>query len=67
VIEIVSIDYEEKDLSINLPWYLAQGVKDVLVVDPRMGRAFHHQHGAAIRELSLPVMVDLHCGCRVQL
>ena len=67
VIEVVSIDYEEKDLSINPPWYLAQGVKDVLVVDPRMGRAFHHQHSAAVRALSLPTMVDLRCGCRVHL
>ena len=33
VIEIVSLGYEEKDLSINPPWYLAMGVKDVLVAD----------------------------------
>ena len=41
VIEIVSLDYEAKDLSINPPWYLAQGVKDVLVIDPRARRVTH--------------------------
>lgn len=65
VIEIVSPDYEAKDLSINPPWYLAQGVKDVLVVDPRAGRVTHFSHGRAGSEHALPLTVTLHCGCCV--
>lgn len=67
VLEIISPDYEEKDLSINPPWYLSQGVQDVLVVDPRSRRARHFRHGFAPRDLVLPAVVDLHCGCRVTL
>ena len=48
VIEIVSLDYEEKDLSINPPWYLSQGVRDVLVVEPRERKVHHFRHGAPV-------------------
>ncbi len=65
VIEIVSLDYEAKDLSINPPWYLAQGVKDVLVVDPRARRVTHFSHGQASAEHALPRTFMLHCGCQV--
>jgi len=64
VIEIVSPGYEEKDLSINPPWYLAMGVKDVLVVDPRAGEVRHHRHGAQMSTRRLPATFDLLCGCR---
>jgi Uma2 family endonuclease len=33
-IEVVSKGYEAKDLEIGPPFYLAQGVKDVIVCDP---------------------------------
>ncbi|HEU4324119.1 MAG TPA: Uma2 family endonuclease [Roseiflexaceae bacterium] len=65
VIEIVSLGYEEKDLSINPPWYLAQGVKDVLVVDPRAGRLLHFGHGRPRLELPTPQPIALQCGCQV--
>ncbi len=65
VIEIVSLDYEAKDLSINPPWYLAQGVKDVLVVDSRARRVTHFSHGQASAEHALPRTFMLHCGCQV--
>lgn len=65
VIEIVSPDYETKDLSINPPWYLAQGVKDVLVIDPRAGQATHFQHGQPTHTYALPLTVELLCGCQV--
>ncbi len=48
MIEIVSLDYEEKDLSINPPWYLSQGVRDVLVVEPRERKVHHFRHGAPV-------------------
>lgn len=65
VIEIVSPDYEEKDLSINPPWYLSQGVKDVIVVNPRAHHARHFSQGQDVCELHKPQMVELLCGCCV--
>jgi hypothetical protein len=41
VIEIVSPGYTEQDLSINPPWYLSQGVKDVLIGSTGGVRALH--------------------------
>jgi hypothetical protein len=65
VVEMVSPGYEPKDLSINPPWYLAQGVRDVLVVDPRADQLTHFQHGHAPQTHTLPVSIDLHCGCQL--
>jgi hypothetical protein len=67
VIEIISLGYEEKDLSINPPWYLAMGVKDVLVIDPHTGLVRHHRHGAPVATHHQPKTVELLCGCRVVL
>jgi Uma2 family endonuclease len=64
VVEIVSIGYEEKDLSINPPWYLSMGVKDVLVIDPRAGEVRHHRHGAPLLVRRTPATFELLCGCR---
>lgn len=40
VVEIVSAGYEEKD-RIGLPFYLGQGIADVVVYDPRTGEVIH--------------------------
>lgn len=64
VIEIVSPEYEEKDLSVNPPWYLSQGVKDVLVVEPRERKVFHFRNAAPPTEYMSPQKIDLLCGCR---
>ena len=64
VIEIVSLGYEEKDLSINPPWYLSMGVKDVLVVEPREGQVRHFRHAAPMVVRSQPSAFELLCGCR---
>lgn len=65
VIEIVSPGYSEKDLSVNPPWYLAQGVKDVLVVEPRERWVQHFSHGRPPTTRPWPYTAELHCGCRV--
>lgn len=67
VVEIISLGYEEKDLSINPLWYLAQGVKDVLVVDPRAQRCLHFSHGQAPTDLALPQTLELRCGCQLRI
>lgn len=67
VIEIVSPDYAEKDLSINPPWYLAQGVKDVVVFEPREGVVVHYRHQHPAVRTTAPVVIDLQCGCQCTL
>ncbi len=69
VIELLSLGYEEKDLGPDgASFYLACGVRDVLIVDPRGGSTLHYQLGtAAPASLRPPVSVDLQCGCRVRL
>lgn len=68
VIEILSLGYEEKDLGDDgAPFYLACGVRDVLIVDPRAGRVLHYRAGQALRVLETPQTIDLQCGCHLQL
>jgi len=66
VVEILSPGYEEKDLGPDgAPFYLAYGVQDVLIFDPRSGAVYHDTPDAARRVLAAPVTIDLRCGCRV--
>jgi len=64
VIEVVSKGYEAKDLEIAPPFYLSQGVKDILVFDPSTLLVLHVRHGHAERRIA-PVEVSLLCGCTV--
>jgi Uma2 family endonuclease len=63
VIEVLSKGYEAKDLQVGVPFYLSQGVKDVVVFDPYSLQVLHFR-GDEKRELRSPVEVDLLCGCR---
>ncbi len=64
VVDVVSQGYEAKDLEIGPPFYLSQGVKDVLVFDPRTLLVLHLSTGQA-RRLTSPVTIDSTCGCSV--
>lgn len=64
VIEVVSKGYEAKDLEIGPPFYLSQGVKDVIVFDPLTLLVLHVRKDRTTRQVS-PVEVDLECGCQV--
>jgi len=64
VIEVVSKGYEAKDLEIAPPFYLSQGVKDIVVFDPSTLLVLHVRHGKAERMIA-PVEVPLQCGCVV--
>ena len=64
VVEVVSKGFEAKDLEIAPPFYLSQGVKDVLVFDPATLLVLHVRHGQAQRLIS-PVAISLQCGCYV--
>ncbi|MBC8160035.1 MAG: Uma2 family endonuclease [Roseiflexaceae bacterium] len=66
VIEIISLSYEEKDLGEDgAPFYLACGVRDVIIVDPRAGTARHYRPGRTDM-LATPARIDLSCGCQVE-
>ena len=64
VIEVVSKGYEAKDLEIGLPFYLAQGVKDVIVFDPTSLLVLHARREKTVR-LTSPQALTLECGCEV--
>ena len=64
VIEVVSKGYEAKDLEIAPPFYLSQGVKDVIVFDPLTLLVLHVRKERTTRQVS-PVTIALECGCQV--
>lgn len=63
VIEVISKGYEAKDLDIGPQFYLAQGVKDVVVFNPYTLVVLHIRKDGAARHVS-PVALELACGCR---
>jgi Uma2 family endonuclease len=64
VIEVVSKGYEAKDLQIGPPFYLSQGIKDVVVFNPATD-AVMHVRSDGTQHLSSPALIELECGCRV--
>jgi len=62
VIEIISKGYEKKDLEIGVPFYLASGVKDVVVFNPYTNEILHFREGEK-RDLKSPVEIEFACGC----
>lgn len=65
VIEVVSRGSERKDLELSPPFYLAQGVKDVVVLDPYTGIVWHHRSDRTVERHQSPVDLSLRCGCLV--
>jgi Uma2 family endonuclease len=63
VVEVISPDYEYKDVVLNPQFYLAQGVNDVLIVDPRAGLVTHYRT-TGVTTGHAPITVELQCGCR---
>ncbi len=62
VVEIISPGYEYKDLTLNPPFYLSQGVDDVVIVDPRSGVVTHHR-ATGVATYQAPITISLQCGC----
>ena len=62
VIEIISKGYEKKDLEIGVPFYLANGVKDVVVFNPYTDEVLHFRPDET-RNLTSPVEIEFECGC----
>jgi Uma2 family endonuclease len=64
VIEIVSQGYEAKDYDLVPGFYVAQGVKDIIVFDPRTLVVLHVRASGATRHVS-PVEITLEMGCTI--
>lgn len=62
VVEIISPGYEYKDIELNPQFYLAQEVRDVLIVDPRAGMVTHYRT-TEVSTHHAPVTINLQCGC----
>ncbi len=63
VVEVISKGYEAKDLEVGLQFYLAQGVKDVVVFNPHTALVVHARRTGVARHTS-PVTLALECGCQ---
>ena len=61
-VEVISVGYEYKDTHVAPAFYLANGVLDVVVVDPRTGAVAHHRQ-TGTQHLRSPATVTLVCGC----
>ncbi|RRR78067.1 MAG: Uma2 family endonuclease [Candidatus Viridilinea halotolerans] len=66
VIEVLSLGYEQKDRD-AVALYLAAGVQDVLLVDPRHATVEWHCLAVARRLYDLPATLQLQMGCCVPL
>ena len=65
VIEIISKGYEAKDYLIGLPFYLMQGVKDVVVFNPYTNEVLHCRPNGTREIYTSPVDLNFVCGCTV--
>jgi len=63
VVEIISKGYEKKDMEVGVPFYIAQGIPDIVVFDPATNRVKHFQAGQTI-DYESPVDIVFACGCR---
>ncbi|WP_309714338.1 Uma2 family endonuclease [Armatimonas sp.] len=65
VIEIVSPDYEGKDLCVGVPFFLRRGIKGVIVFDPTTGEVRHFRPGHSEQRYTSPQSITLTCDCTV--
>ncbi len=66
VIEVISKGYEAKDLELNPPFYLGQGVLDVLVLEPATNEVWHFRKDLEQpNKYVSPVTLTLECGCEI--
>lgn len=62
VVEVISKGFEAKDYEIGLQFYLAQGIKDVIMFDPSRSHVLQARADGT-RELTSPTTISLECGC----
>ena len=65
VIEIISQGSETKDLELAPYFYLAQGVKDIVIFDPFTLFVLHARRDGR-KHFTSPVTIEFECGCQCQ-
>ncbi|WP_395093974.1 Uma2 family endonuclease [Armatimonas sp.] len=63
IIEIISKHYEDKDLKVGVPFYLSQGIADVVTLDMATGTVTHFRPGQPEQVHASPVTLAFACGC----
>ena len=66
VIEVLSKGYEKKDTEVSLPFYLSQGIRDIVIFDPATNRGSHY-HDGQTDDFQSPVQLTFACSCRATL
>jgi hypothetical protein len=64
IVEVLGKEYEKKDTEIGAPFYLEQGVKDVVLFDPRTLEVTHRRRDRTTIHQS-PIQIELQCGCHI--
>lgn len=64
VIEVISKGYEYKDLELAPNFYLAQGIKDIIIFNPYTLVVLHVRRDGVTHDVS-PRKINLECGCEV--
>ena len=66
VVEIISKNYEYKDLVLAPPFYLSQGVQDILIFNPADKSVLHYRPDLEqARTYTSPITLQLECGCEI--
>lgn len=65
VVEVLSKGSEVKDLQVGPPFYMSQGVLDVIVFNPQT-LAISHFTKSGSATLMSPSVIQLQCGCKVE-
>jgi Uma2 family endonuclease len=66
VVEIISKNYEYKDLVLAPPFYLENGVQDILIFNPADNSVLHYRPNLEQpNTYTSPVTLTLECGCEI--
>ena len=66
VVEIISKNYEYKDLVLAPPFYLENGVLDILIFDPKDNSVLHYRRDLEQpNKYTSPIKLQLECGCEI--
>jgi hypothetical protein len=66
VVEIISQNYEYKDLVLAPPFYLENGVQDILIFNPADNSVLHYRPDLEQpNTYTSPITLTLECGCEI--
>ncbi len=63
VIAVLNPGFEKKDTEITIPFYLRNGIPDIVHFDPATNKVLHYRTGVAT-EYDSPVELTFACGCK---